>query len=571
MTEVNYVLSKMRVLMAWIVSGVYSAIEWIMIGIFDIADLQASPSLAGDIRTKIYVFLGIIMMFKLIVTMIKYMMNPDTMSDTKGNSGVGKLFARIAGMLVLLMILPNLFGVLNKVQTSFLPVIPRVLFGTGSDYASEDSTLRDEEVINNANNMAVGLLGAFYRPYCGQNECSSDGATISAITSIDDMNNTIEDSVETVVDGEAVEVYAYEFTAGGFIALAIGIVAVIILFKITVDVAIRVFKMFILEVIAPIPIISYMDPKSSKDGAFASWVKQLTSTFLDIFVRLGVIYLVLFFMQHYVNDDLFVNLNLTGVRALYLKIFLYIALLMFAKDAPNFIKDALGIKHDKSTAGVLAGITGAITGTATGAVSGLISGKGLSGMATGAVTGLQTGYQAGATGKKASAWQAAGDAAIQARTGDKNAKSGFLAAIQVSTQGKAVKTGAKRRGLTADTLKTAKNNMLSAAAEATSAADEYNEAINLGIFDPATSTYRKATTAEIEALRIKKDAAASSSAIASKNYEKANKAADQYGINQSWAADIDADKKKAKKDYRKGKISKVERDKRSKFDPNKRS
>ena len=44
---------------------------------------------------------------------------------------------------------------------------------------------------------------------------------------------------------------------------------------ITIDVAKRVFKLIILEVVAPIPIMSLIDPKSSKDGAFSHWLKSL--------------------------------------------------------------------------------------------------------------------------------------------------------------------------------------------------------------------------------------------------------------------------------------------------------
>ena len=50
----------------------------------------------------------------------------------------------------------------------------------------------------------------------------------------------------------------------------------------------------------------------------------------------------------------------------------------------------------------------------------------------GAATGANAGFQGGMTGKKANVWSAAGDAALQARTGDSKAKSGLLNAIQAS-------------------------------------------------------------------------------------------------------------------------------------------
>lgn len=575
MTEVNFVLGLFRNILGWITAGVFSAIEWVMIGIFDIADLQANPDLAADIRTKIYIFLGIFMLFKLSLTLIKYMLSPESMSDSgKGSTpGAGKLVARIFTMMVLLMILPYLFGFLGRVQLNFLPVIPRILFGTNTEYATGDSEARSEEIKDSANKMATGLLGAFYRPYCEDNSCiTEDGDVVNAISSIDDMMDTIDESVEVEVDGETKEVYAYDFN---LFAPVIGIIAIFVLFKITVDIAIRVFKMFILEILAPIPIISYIDPKASKDGAFAAWTKQLISTFLDIFVRLGVVYLVIFFVQYQMNDSLFSNLNLTGTREGYVKAFIIIALLLFAKDAPNFIKDVLGIKREKGTSGVLAGISAAVTGGATGLVSGAISGRGFRGAVTGAAVGVSTGYNAGSQGKKASAWRAAGDAAVQARTGDSKAKSGILAQLQTKANEAQLKDRAKKYGVTEDTLKQAKGNMLSAASDAADASDKYERAMTIGIFDHVDGSgnpvYRSASQAELDALRADRDNKNGIADAAKRNYEKANKVGDTYKVNTSWEQDVIAGKKKAKKEYKSGTITKAEYERKSKFDPNKRS
>ena len=40
-----------------------------------------------------------------------------------------------------------------------------------------------------------------------------------------------------------------------------------------------------------------MDPKGSKDSAFNSWVKTLTSTYLDLFIRLAAVYFAIFLIQ----------------------------------------------------------------------------------------------------------------------------------------------------------------------------------------------------------------------------------------------------------------------------------
>ena len=70
------------------------------------------------------------------------------------------------------------------------------------------------------------------------------------------------------------------FSVGTFYRLLpIILLIVVILLSFTIDVAVRAVKLAVLRLIAPIPIISYMDPKGSKDSAFNSWVKTLTSTY----------------------------------------------------------------------------------------------------------------------------------------------------------------------------------------------------------------------------------------------------------------------------------------------------
>ena len=44
---------------------IYSSIEWVTQGIFDIAELRTNVDLVEDVRDKIYIILGIFMLFKI--------------------------------------------------------------------------------------------------------------------------------------------------------------------------------------------------------------------------------------------------------------------------------------------------------------------------------------------------------------------------------------------------------------------------------------------------------------------------------------------------------------------------
>ena len=522
---------------------VYSLIETIMQGIFDIANLKLNDGLIGDIYKRIYVFLAIFMVFKLIISLFTYMVNPDAIVDKE--KGASKLISRTIVMLALVITLPNfLFPTLRKAQEVIIPLLPKVILGTDVDNSNT--------VSSNAELLASAALGAFYSPCSVCDEADKP----PVIDNIDVMMDTYEDDVNGI--------YAYDFNYVW--ALVVGIVIVVILISITIKVGIRLFKMFILEMVAPVPIMSYMDPKSAKNGAFASWTKMLISTFLDLFMRLGVIYVVLMLLSALANDALLEASTIPsdGFRKTYMMVFLIIALLMFAKDAPNFIKDAFGIKHDKDTSGFLAGATGFVTGGATGAVAGAISGRGLSGAITGAATGASSGFQGGMTGKKASAWSAGRDAALQARTGDPKAKGGILNAMQAAATKAQLAREGRKLNLTDDTISAAKQNMLDMQALAGEAERNWQYGLQTGSFK------------DLNGNDISMDEAAdlvaktsSASAIASKNYEKANKAGDSYGLGRTFAQDYKKDKKDAKSSYKSGRTSKSAYKAKGRFNPNK--
>ncbi len=533
----TFLENQIRGLFASINYCIYSVIEWILQGLFDLASIELNSGLVNDIYTKIYVFLGIFMTFKLILSLLRYMVNPETMVDKE--KGVSKLISRAITMLILLILLPNLFPLLRRVQTEFIPVLPKIILNQTND--------NSDTVEDNANLMATTALGAFFRP----SEQLDPGDRPEAITSLSDVMERYKDKKNGI----------YEYDFNYIFALGAGVVIVIILILMTIQVGIRLFKMLILEMIAPVPVMSYIDPKSSKDGAFASWTKQLISTFLDIFVRLGIIYFVLMLLSALSKGELFAtNTNLNA----YTLVFLIIALLMFAKDAPNFIKDALGIKHDKNTSGVLAGVTGALTGLATGTVAGAISGRGLRGAITGAATGMNAGFQGGMTGKKASAWKEAGDAALQARTGDSKARSGILNTIQKSASQAQLHRSARKLNLTSGTIESAKQNMIDMQSLAAEAERNWQVGVQTGNFKDLNGNN---ITMDEAADIVAKTSTAST--IATKNYEKANKAGDIYSINPSFAGDFKKDKKASKPDYKMGTITKEQYKAKGRFNPQK--
>ena len=330
---------------------VYSSIEWVTQGIFDIAELRTNVTIVEDVRNKLYVILGIFMLFKITASLMNYMI-------TDKEKGASKLISRTITMLALLLLLPTIFSYVYRAQTVFLPILPRLIL----DEKAEEV---NDSVSENSNAMAVTLLRAFFHPYYSEEEGKDyeplDGAT--EITSLSDFITHVNDGSGTtnpILGTIASYKYEYRF----LLSTVVGIVVLVLLVGITIDLAVRIFKMLVLEMLAPIPIMSYIDPKSQKDGAFQNWVRELIKTFLDVFIKLGLIYLVLFFISELQDNMLFVSYGnaegsgISPVRLMYLKVFIIIGLLMFLKQASKFIKNILGIKDNKDGGSFLGSVAG---------------------------------------------------------------------------------------------------------------------------------------------------------------------------------------------------------------------
>lgn len=261
------------------------------------------------------------------------------------------------------------------------------------------------------------------------------------------LKNTTISTMIGLVNVKCDDGYAFSYLP--IISSVCGIILLLSLIGCCINIAIRALKLAVLRLIAPIPIISYIDPKSSENGMFANWVKTLTSTYLDLFVRLMVTYFVIYIIAAIVDNklDLGFESNVTGIIA---TIFVIIGLFKFLEVAPRFIGEALGIKGLSS--GILSGV---LSGT-----SALLGGAGINGALAAGMSTAQATNMAAAQGKAGPpAWQAGSDFAAQLKTGDPKAKGGFMNNMQDYLSRKAGINIARRYGVTNSGLEKEKNNM----------------------------------------------------------------------------------------------------------------
>lgn len=137
----------------------------------------------------------------------------------------------------------------------------------------------------------------------------------------------------------------FQFSYIPLVTTIVGIIFIFLLISLTIDVAVRAIKLAVLRLIAPIPVISYMDPKGSKDSGFNSWVKALTTTYLDLFIRLATIYFVIYLIQDMIASGVKMTEG-PGVIGAISFVFICIGLFYFAKEAPKFLQQAIGMKNE---------------------------------------------------------------------------------------------------------------------------------------------------------------------------------------------------------------------------------
>ncbi len=406
-TERGIILDGFRSIMAGLDRVVYNLLSVIYEIFFNVATANIiSGQTVKTFYSRVQLILGVVIMFKVAISLFNGIMNPDSLND--GKNGFSSIIKRVVMVLIMFVLMvplniPNagnsddytsnsqsswnarmnengiLFGTLYEVQSRLLSqnIVSKLILGT--DYSASNDEDDDPNSISNFANDTLHLN-------VNENEYEKAARQLSSIVlrcfvtinleseygdpAEDDDRMCKEDSepklenydksyavyedddstaseilaeinqmcdIETGYGGER---YAYNYLFG--FSTIVGILFVIIIVSFTVDAAIRVFKLAILRLIAPIPIISYIDPKT--ESTFQNWVKILGKTFADLFVRLAIINFVIFFIREFGTNSLGVTVAGNGLVGVFSKIFIYLGLLMFAKEAPKFIADSLGIK-----------------------------------------------------------------------------------------------------------------------------------------------------------------------------------------------------------------------------------
>ena len=376
----------------------------------------------GPVMDRVQALIIVIIFFMLGYALINYLVNPDKINDKK--VGGAAMIKNIAIVAVLLIVYSYAFTLLN--ETTFLLIgAPEgyeyqelnTLFGVENDGSpglisnlifggvSEEENETDFGVALGVNTLHIflhdryeddaSILSEVYNTAIESGEGNLLPVT-AAVTEINILSSSENGKVE------------YKFP---IISTAVGLYLVYTLVSIAIELAIRAFKLIILEIVAPIAIITIV-----KDGfqskVWTNWYKLVGKTFLDCFLRVGAVYFVVAFINTAWNriGELFdYNYDSTqGFTSFLLLILVVAAGFKFAKDLPKFIDSIFGSHladaNKNGFGNFMRGMLGGIAGGALGFAGGLSAAKanGLSAPAAAwnALKGGATGASAGSKGKK---------------------------------------------------------------------------------------------------------------------------------------------------------------------------
>lgn len=371
-------------------SIVYSIAAYAIQAFFAIAELDFVANgfeQISYILGRIMILCGVFALFKLSFTLINYIIDPGK-ANKSAETGT-KLVKNILIAIVLLVSLNLIFTSLYKFQNSIIKnnVIPKIIYGTDN----YDSNGQEMDIKENAKKFANTI---FVSLMLGGN--SNENLSIPA-----------KNAVDRVLDGASINLLSPYATDSGFnylpfISFIVGVLVCYYFLTFAIELGIRMVKLLVLQILAPIPIIMSIDP-TQKDK-LKKFGKLYSGIYLSVFIRIFTVYLA--FAAISLIGNVLGNISETSSGTSWLvHILLIIAIFKATKELPKLIEDALGMKLGLGDAGkgfgaVLKGTIAGTAGLVGGAIAGGITG-GAGGALGGAFTGLTTGVTKGAAAKNA--------------------------------------------------------------------------------------------------------------------------------------------------------------------------
>lgn len=374
---------------------IYNLVDWL----YDIFDFLArvnifSNDTYSDIVQRIYLILGLFMLFVLAYSLLKATINPDEFA--KGENSFPSLIKNVVISLVIIVLLPMIFTVAFNIQNVVLnnDTIPSLILGTDEFDRIENSDA--------GHRMAYYTFRAFFHEnedWCESEENNysiSDGTCAQNIRGnggwFDRNGEPLSDVRAGIENGESFSNYSNfgeAVTAGEIqymflLSTAAGIFLIYVLLNFCFDLAVRVVKLAFYQIIAPIPVVCRILPGGNMKDVFSKWVKQVISVFLEVFIRIGIMNLGVFLITEIIDNFEGISglSSLDFTQQCIVVALLIMGVVIFIRQAPKLLGDLLHL----DTGGMKLGLMDKLA-----MGGGLLAGAAVGGIATAGARNLFAG------------------------------------------------------------------------------------------------------------------------------------------------------------------------------------
>lgn len=313
------------------------------------------------IMKNTYIIIGLFALFKIAVLLVNALVSPDKLFDKE--KGFGAIVRNIVIMFALLIFVPILFKESMKIQNTIVNgSYINKLFGLNvpNEYNPGDMFKRqailalvhpnvqfvetkNDEKKSSAEIVKDGVKYKVDNKWCLDNSTHCKKAIEDYNEALfgsqsDHMFSTLAshmgDYVKNDFGNGTEKIYVYDYSM--FLTFIVGIAITYLLILFCFDLAERVIKLAILEVVSPLFIVTYIDPKSAKSGPFNNWLKEVGSTYVGLYIRLAALSLIIILTTLWQEKD--IDLGFLG------NIIFILSILIFAKSFPKWLAGLVGIK-----------------------------------------------------------------------------------------------------------------------------------------------------------------------------------------------------------------------------------
>ena len=282
----------------------------------------------SEITNRIYLFIGILIFFKLAITVIKYVTNPDLLDDKK--TSVQAIIKRIIIAIASIAIIPFGFRMAFALQNAILSdgIIETIIMG--DEYKSDRVKLKGRE------GKMIGFT--VFNGFFTLNEHVASSTAKNKYEMATKLYDADRIGVKNVNMQTSNKSYMYNYTP--ILSTAALLFVFHMMFQLTIQLAVRVIKLGVLQIISPLVIASSI-AGTDEEMPLNRWLKNTLYTYLSVFIYVATLWFVVFVSRLLTTNEILVAGN-----DILLKSLLYVALFIFIKDAPKLFGDIFKIQEN---------------------------------------------------------------------------------------------------------------------------------------------------------------------------------------------------------------------------------